>query len=262
MKGISISTCFDYEISFRRQVELIHNTGFTHISIGGQYNHSGILESKNYCEIDSIINDNNLSIDTIHGYALDKTDTFDVNKRLAEAASSLNIPVIVLHCSSFTINPNTFDKRKKDIISKIPLLEKLAETYNVNFAFENLLPGISTELAEFAVNNSDPKYFGFCYDSSHDQIDGPRPFDLLKRNVSRLKAVHISDRICEFVDHVTPNEGFIDFEKIAKIINQNNPSFPLLMEVATTHSSYKNTDEFLAITYRKALKLYDMINID
>lgn len=261
MNGISVSTCFNYEIGFKEQLELIHNAGFSHFSIGSNYNHSGILKKKNYDEIKILSEYYNLSIDTIHGYALDKADTVSVNKMLAEAASALNVPVIVLHCSSFAINPSSFDERKRDITNKLPIFENLSKAYNVAFAFENVLPGIATDLTEFAVNNSDQNYFGFCYDSSHDQIDGPRSFELLKRNVNRLKAVHISDRICAFVDHVTPKEGFIDFEQLTKIIRFANPSFPLLMEVMTEHSKYKKADEFLAVTYKEALKLYENINL-
>lgn len=260
MNGISISSCFDYSINLEKQLELIHNAGFSHFSIGSNYNHSGILKTENYSEIRKLADDNELFIDTIHGYAMDKPYTVSVNEKLAQAAKALNVPVIVLHCSSFAIDSSTFDERKKDIIDKLPIFEKISKKYGVTFAFENVLPGIATDLTEFALNNSNTDCFGFCYDSSHDQIDGPRPFDLLKRNISRLKAVHISDRICEFVDHVILGEGFIDFNEIAEIISSSNPSFPLLMEVMTEHSKYKETDEFLQAAYKEALKLYNKIN--
>lgn len=262
MNGISISTCFDYRIGFEDQLKLIHNAGFSHFSIGSNYNHSGILDSSNYNRIKKLSEENGLKIDTIHGYAMDKKDTVDINKKIAQAANALHVPVIVLHCSAFAFNADTIDDRKKDISEKLPIFENIAKEYNVNFAFENVLPGAATDLTEFAVHHSDPAYFGFCYDSSHDQIDGPRSFDLLKRNISRLKAVHISDRIREFVDHLTIGEGFINFEELAEIIRSENPSFPLLMEVITDHSKYKNTKEFLSAAYNGALKMYNKINED
>lgn len=260
MKGISVSSCFDYSIDFKNQLGLIHNAGFSHFSIGSNYSHSGILKPGNYEEIKTLVNDNELLIDTIHGYAMDKTDTIIINEKIAKAANFLSVPVIVVHCSSFAINHTTLDERKRDIVRKLPIFESIAKTYGVTFAFENVLPGVATDLTEFTVNNSNPAYFGFCYDSSHDQIDGPRSFDLLKRNLNRLEAVHISDRICEFVDHVTPGEGFIDFNQIAEIFGSANLSFPLLMEVNTEHSKYKRADEFLSATYKEALKLYNKIN--
>lgn len=260
MNGISISTCFDYEISFENQLRLIKKAGFSHISIGSDYNHSGILQSENWSGIKALAKGNHLLIDTIHGCALDKADTLEVNTKLAQAAQYLDVPVMVLHCSAFAIHPNSLDERKKDILSILPKLEQIAEAYNIVFAFENVLPGPATELTEFAVNNSSPEYFGFCYDSSHDQIDGPRSFDLLKRNISRLKAVHISDRIREFVDHVIPGEGFIDFDVLSGILQSANPQFPLLIEVMTEHSKYKEANRFLAAAYTEAQKLYDKIN--
>lgn len=260
MKGISVSTCFNYDIDFSNQLELIHKAGFSHISIGTDYSHSGILESDSVIRISEIISKNNLLIDTIHGCSLDNSNAVDVNKKLAEAAAELNVPVIVLHCSSFTFNPVSLEQRKKNILMTLPILEDIAKTYHVSFAFENVLPGVATDLTEFAVNNSNPEYFGFCYDSSHDQIDGPRSFDLLRRNINRLKAVHVSDRIREFADHVTPGEGFIDFDEIAKIIHMFNPEFPLLMEVSMEHSKYKKAEQFLSVTYNEAKKLYNTIN--
>lgn len=260
MKGISVSTCFNYDIDFCDQLELIHKAGFSHVSIGTNYSHSGILESDNVIRIREIVRENNLLIDIIHGCSMDNSDTVEVNKILAKASEKLNVPVIVVHCSSFTFNPDTFDQRKKDIITKLPIFEDFAKTYNVSFAFENVLPGVATDLTGFAVNNSNPEYFGFCYDSAHDQIDGPRSFDLLRRNISRLKAVHISDRIREFVDHVIPGEGFIDFDEIAKIIHMSNPDIPLLMEVSMEHSKFKNAKQFLSVTYNEAKKIYNTIN--
>lgn len=255
MNGISVSTCFDYSISFKNQLKLIHKAGFSHFSIGADYSHSGILERKNLEIIRTLAEEYRLSIDTIHGYAMDKQDTLDINRKLAKAAYYLEVPVIVLHCSAFTIDSTALDHRKRDVVSKIPAFEKIAKAYNITFAFENVMPGAATQLTEFAVNHSDPDYFGFCYDSSHHQIDGPHNFDLLKRNVNRLKAVHISDRIRGFVDHVIPGEGFINFKQMTEIIHSVNLEFPLLMEVTTEHSRYKNPEEFLIKAYKEAKKL-------
>lgn len=74
------------------------------------------------------------------------------------------------------------------------------------------------------------KHFGFWYDSSRDQIDDPRSFDLLKRLSHRLIAGHLSDRIIESVDHVTIGEGFIDFDSMIDLLNPLNMKFPLFMK--------------------------------
>ena len=61
----------------------------------------------------------------------------------------------------------------------------------------------------------------------------------------RLIAVHISDRIKEFMDHVVPGEGFIDFDAIAEVLQKVGYERPLLMEVEMTHSKYKDVEVFL-----------------
>jgi sugar phosphate isomerase/epimerase len=100
---------------------------------------------------------------------------------------------------------------------------------------------------------------GICYDSSHDQIDGPREFSFLEMNKSKVIKVHISDRIKEFVDHVIPGEGFIDFESIVRYLKQSAFELPLLLEVMMTHSKYKDTEIFLNEAYKKGVELYKRI---
>lgn len=62
----------------------------------------------------------------------------------------------------------------------------------------------------------DPALFGFCYDSAHVQIDGPRPFQLLDDLQDRVIAVHLSDRLRAFTDHVLPGEGFIAWDALLR----------------------------------------------
>jgi Sugar phosphate isomerases/epimerases len=253
--NISIATSFDYSIPIKEQFIMIARNCFNYVSIGGNYLHSGIINGKTL-EIKQIANDNNLNIDTVHGYNLDKPDAVLINAALAKAASLLESKVMVVHCSPFAFDPITLENRKKDIMSKIFDLTKIASDNNIIFALENVLPGVPTDLAVFILENSDPRYFSFCYDSAHDQIDGPRPFTLLDRVAKRVAAVHLSDRSEYEVDHQVPGEGFIDFKIISKRLQNERIIFPLLMEVMITHSKYKNPDIFLAETYKQATKIY------
>jgi sugar phosphate isomerase/epimerase len=189
---------------------------------------------------------NHLLVDTIHGYAMDCPDTLDVNRKVVEAAMSLQASVIVLHCSSFTFAPSSYNERKIDILRKLSSYEKMANDNGIKFALENVMPGVATDFMIDIIDHANPSYFGFCYDSSHDQIDGPRPFDLLEKLSDRLTAIHISDRIRENVDHVIPWEGFINFIKLCSIIKHIRIGFPFLLEVMMSHSKYQNAAEFLS----------------
>lgn len=255
MDFVSLSTSFDYNIPIALQIGMIKNNGFTHISFGGNYDHSGIIDNNKIINVIKLLDDNDLGVDTIHGYILDKPDSLEINKKIVNSSIILKVPIIVLHCSSFIIKNDTFEDRKKDIMKKIPVLKSWYEKYGVKFAFENLMPGITTDLTRFVLDVTDQNIFGFCYDSSHDQIDGPNSFDLLMDYKERLFTVHISDRIKEFVDHVIPGEGFIDFNSICKIIGESKYDSPLLMEVMMEHSKYKDKNVFLNKAYENAKEI-------
>lgn len=255
---ISIATSFDYSIPIMTQLKLIARYGFSHVSIGGNYSHSGI-QGGSVFGLAGAASDLGLRYDTVHGYNLDKPDALKVNAEVAKAASFLGAKVVVVHCSPFAFDPATLERRISVTLDKIRGLSEVADAAGVRFAFENVLPGVPTELAVFALENSDPNRFGFCYDSAHDQIDGPRGFTLLDRVAPRLIAVHISDRSGYEVDHQIPGEGFIDFMAITSRLRVVKPAFPLLMEVMATHSRYGGTGAFLAAAYREGAKLYKNI---
>lgn len=259
VRHISISTSFDYSIPIRQQIQMIKDAGFSHVSIGGKYEHSGILDDKSLPVLKQIITQNNLLVDSIHGYNLEKSDSIEINRKIVNAAAYLGAPVVVLHCSSFTFRSFRFREIKRNVDRKIPVIEHLAEEYGVKFAIENVLPGIATDLAESVIINVNPEFIGFCYDSSHDQIGGPHPFDLLERLKERVLSVHISDRIKEFEDHVLPGEGFIDFQSMCDILHNSPYRAPFLMEVMTANSQYKNPIDFLNRAYHDAAKLYDIV---
>lgn len=74
-----------------------------------------------------------------------------------------------------------------------------------------------------------------------------------------LFAVHLSDRIKEFVDHVIPSEGFVEWYDLCRMLKESNMSFPLLLEVMTTHSSEKEPEKFLKLAYEQGCMLYDKV---
>lgn len=255
-KGISISTCFDYNIPLEKQMQYVAEAGFTHISLGSNLEHSRLLEIGRTSEIKSALENNNLGIDTIHfSQALNTSDCLPKMEKTMLAANELNCPVIVAHCSSFMGKETLDESNIKLLKNSIAELEKLCLRYNTKVALENLCPGRATAVLEemLALANSD--YIGFCYDSSHDQIDGPRPMELLKKWKHRLIAVHISDRIKPFTDHVTIGEGFIDFNEMLGILKTVDIQFPLLLEVMKKYSFYKDTKEFLQKAYQGAMNI-------
>lgn len=257
---ISISSCFDYDIPLEEQMKYISKTGFTNISLGSNLKHSKIFEKGRIEQIKNSLAENNLSIDTIHfSQSLSADNWQPVMGKTMQIANELNCPVVVTHCTSFMGKEIQSDEDIEKLKSSVVDLTALCKKYNVKVALENLCPGKATDVMEQMLELVDENYIGFCYDSSHDQVDGPRSMSLLERWKHRLIAVHISDRIKPFTDHVTIGEGFIHFDEMVELLRTTNFDFPFLMEVMKTHSQYKDTEEFLEKTYAGAFDIISKI---
>lgn len=258
-RQISISTCFNYEIPIEEQLKLISAQGFNHISIGGNIEHSDIFNEIGKEKLKTLLENYSLEVDTVHGCRIDLQDSFEKLSLTAKVASELEAQTVVFHCSQFYIEKSDIDEKVKRALEVCEMLEKSAQKYNIKFALENLHPEAATDVVKIVLPKLNRKYFGLCYDSSHDQVDGPRPFDLLEVFKDRLFAIHISDRIKEFVDHVIPGEGFIDFDSICNILKGSDYNKPLLLELMTLHSKEKEPRRFLEQAYYSGVGLYDKI---
>ncbi len=258
-KQTSISTCFSYERSLEDLFPLISSAGFTHVSLGAKEPHSSYLSVSRRGDLLQLLHDANLRMDSIHGIRLDLPGALSSLTATAEAAAFLDVPVIVVHASSFDFDPSEFDERLEVVLNTCEALAPVAEDTGVRFALENVLPGPATELVRSALERLPSEHFGFCYDSSHDQIGGPKPFTLLDVLGTRLLALHLSDRIRDHVDHVVPGEGFIDWEKLCEEIRHSAYAGPVSLEVLMNFSGFKDQVEFLRQACRQAERLYPLV---
>jgi len=259
-RKISISTTFNYDTPLSEQLALISHAGFTHVSLGANESHSKYLDKTSRNEIKKLLNVHTLKIDTLHfPQPLDGFSGKDLLDCIVEAALDLSIPIIVCHGGPFEFGANELDDRFNKLLKMCKQLETLARKTEIIFALENVCPGPATKLVTEALQQLELQFFGFCYDSSHDQIDGPNSFELLDSYKDRLVTVHLSDRIKEFVDHVIPGQGFIDFNTICKILKTSKYKRPLLFEVMMEHAGIEDPQEFLNKTYEQACDIYDRI---
>lgn len=260
-RDISISTCFDYSIPIEEQISLIAEKGFNYVTLGSEINHSRLLERNERYKLKTLLKENSLRVDTIHGCSIDAPYSIEVLSLIAEAAFDLDVRTIVVHTSSsFYIDKYEIKEKLEKLLYVCERLILIADKYNVVFALENLHPDSATEVLRIALPKLDKRYFGFCYDSSHDQIDGPRPFTLLEEFKDRLMTIHLSDRVKDFVDHVIPGEGFIDFDSICRILKSIKYNRPILLELMMLHSKEKETNRFLELAYEAGCNLFDMIH--
>jgi sugar phosphate isomerase/epimerase len=258
MKQISISTCFNYKLPIERQLPLIAKAGFSHFSLGINLAHFDCRVAGNRERLRELMNDYSLLIDTIHGPQLDKASTADL-VAMAESAASLNAPVIVVHGGAFEFEQDELLPRLKRLKQTCKELDRISKDTGITFALENVSPGPATDLVRRVILETSYSGVGFCYDSSHDQIGGPRPFDLLSELGSRLVSVHLSDILGGFADHLIPGEGFIDWKGLCSILRQLEIRFPLLLEVETEYAAEKDSAMFLQTAFESASDLYNRI---
>ncbi len=258
-RDISISTTFDYSIPIEQQIQLIAKAGFNYISLGAKENHSKFMSRESRKDLKSLLNQFSMSIDTIHGCRADLPNSIDLLSLAAEAAVDLGSKIVVFHPTSFEIKENEINAKIENLFKVCDELKYISKHTSIIFALENIHPGSATDVLRKALPELDKTYFGFCYDSSHDQIDGPRPFDLLEQFKNRIVTVHISDRIKEFVDHVIPGEGFINWKSVCNILKEVKYNRPLLLEIMTSNSKEKEAKAFLELSYNSGCKLYDDI---
>jgi sugar phosphate isomerase/epimerase len=256
---ISIATCFDYSIPLHEQIPLIAEAGFTHLSLGHDEEHSGIHDAAKRKKLKTQLNRHNLKIDTVHGPPLNRPDSPERLEKTVTSALDLSVPVVVVHPVPFEIEESAIQDNQAVILRTLEEILPLLRETGIKLAVENVMPGPVTELTVRVIRQADPDYIGFCYDSAHDQIDGPRPFILLDLLKDRVIAVHLSDRVREFADHVPPGEGFIDWEGLTSALKKTVFTGPLLFEVMVEHSSVKEPEQFLKLAYERACWVHSMI---
>jgi len=255
VRPVSIATSFDYGIGLDVQVPLIAEAGFTHFSLGASEAHSDYLSPSGQAHIRTLAQQHGLGIDTIHGPRAEGSDSLGALSRSVQAAAALGVQVVVVHASPFDFPVAEFEERLSQVVGVCGAVAPGLAAAGVRLALENVLPGHATDLVERALEMLDVDWFGFCYDSSHDQIGGPRPVDLLARLRHRLIAVQLSDRMRDFVDHVIPGEGFIQWRDVCGELSLAGYDRPLLLEVSTTHSVVKEPSLFVRLAQQQGLQL-------
>lgn len=258
---VSISTAFSYDILLEDQMSLVAKAGFSHISLGMRPEHSGYLDPIRRQQLKDSLRLHSMKMDTIHhALTLDISDAISEVTGTIEAAADLGARCIVAHSSPFDCDSKGFDKRLQNLINTCNALLPVAQNNSIIIALENLRPGSATDLIRRALPELDSSTFGLCYDSSHDQMDGPRPFDLIDEFKGRLFTVHLSDCIKPFVDHVIPGEGFIDWSVMCDKLRSAHYTKPVFMEVMMQYSQFKEAKTFLHEAYKAGVYTWQLIH--
>jgi len=263
---IAIGTCFDYRIPIDQQFAQIAMTPFRSISLGGDPNHSGYLATQGRFRLSGLAEEHGIAIDSLHAPYRRQHDISysDSESRMASvcrialvmaAAVELGAKTVILHLQSLPVEAGIQDV--DSLLRSLEALVESAENMRIRLAAENL-PGeaanvfLCRALAEFKSDN-----FGFCYDSSHDQLGPGKPYEILEEFADRLFAVHLSDNDGLEDRHWIPFTGIVDWERVCYILHKARYAHPLLLEVE--NNGQIPTDEFLAKSAAAAIRLRTLI---
>ncbi len=257
---ISVATSFQYGISIEEQIPLVAEAGFSHISLGARPEHSGYLDTRRRADLKARLSDYGLAMDSIHARNLSEPEAAVQASATVTAAAELEVPCVVAHVGPFHCKTEGVQGRIESALSTCNALLPVAREAGLVLALENVMPGAATDMVRGVLHELDPDVFGLCYDSAHDQIDGPRPFNLIDEFPGRIFAIHLSDRIKAHVDHVIPGVGFIAWPEMCAKLRSAQYRRPVLMEVMMTHSRFQDPIVFLREAHKAAVETWDLIH--
>lgn len=159
-----------------------------------------------------------------------------------EGCKSSGAEKVVLHTNRNSLS----DVDYKNGYKSFEKIINFAEDIKIKVAVENTR---KFNYTEFILSEFNSEYLGFCYDSSHDFIDGESKGEILNKWKNRLFCVHLSDNDGTDDRHWLPKKGIVDFNSIVSTIKTTSCD-SLSMEVYPSEEEKKlPPTEFLKRAY-------------
>lgn len=261
---ISIGTTFNYTIPLRKQLPLIKNAGFTHVSIGARIEHSNYLENEGKKNIRTMVESHGLGVCSVHtpfgeGIDISSPDkavsgrTVELYRRCIDTAVYLSAGVVIFHPTAY-LRADHIDARKDAVVWNVTKLLDHTGKRCVRLAVENDSYVPANDVLSYLLDEISDPGFGFCYDSSHDNLV-KQPLALIDKYGRRLFATHISDNRGKEDDHMLPFEGSYDWDSFCRAFPCEAFGGIFLLEVEMRESAYKTPTEFLDEAFNRGEKL-------
>ena len=205
---------FGYRIPIPERVRIIRETGFetvlhwwddsfievegfTREEQAGLIRDAGLSIENAHLQYDQV---NNIWLDTNDGKAIFERYLSDI-----DGLAKYEIPVAVFHHSSGNTPPPISDIG----MYRFQKLVERGEKRGVRIAVENVR---NPHILNHILDEINSPMLGLCYDSGHDLIWSPRPYELLDKYSDRIFAVHLHDNMGHDDDHLAPGTGKINWD--------------------------------------------------
>jgi sugar phosphate isomerase/epimerase len=261
---ISIGTTFNYDIRLREQLAMVSRVGFRYVSLGARVDHSGYLTASGRKRINKYLANHGIGICSLHtpfGKHLDISSpdpvktrrTMDCYKRCIDAAQYLGARVVIFHPTAY-MQFEDLDARKETIVDNVSRLLDHARDTEVSLAIENEHFPPANVVLKFSLEKIPDRKYGFCYDTSHDNLTR-YPLMILKQYSHRLLTTHVSDNRGETDDHMLPYEGSFPWPGFCKIFSKIEFDGIFLLEVEMRESGFNSPSEFLQEAFTRGQRL-------
>ena len=235
-----------YELS-EKILRLIRAGGFENIELWGMSPHLSLDDSEKLKNISRIINDQGLTVRSMHApfyrtiwdafndkwLSLSDPDAGRRREALEMAVNAIKASeifghrVLVLHCGFMEKKRN---RDEKYLVGSIKKLIEISRDYGVRLALENgpeSYGGVSSALG--IIQEFDPESLGFCLDLGHANLEPEmNPAQAIKRIGLRLANLHVSDNYGKNDEHNPPGQGNIAWDKVGKSLGSfSNPELSM-----------------------------------
>jgi len=215
---------FGYILPFEERTKLIKYAGYDYVMLWWEDEYYPYTVSRT--ELNKILYYYDLKLDNVHlpfdninnlwsESSSERNYHVNIVKRWLNECKDSGAETVVIHAVQGDNNvfkySNGYDSFKKIITE--------AENIDIKVAVENTQ---MFHYNEFILKEIESPNAGFCYDSSHDFVNGGSMGEILDKWKNKLMAVHLSDNdgICD--RHWIPGKGHVNWEKIINIIERTN----------------------------------------
>lgn len=215
---------FGYILPFEERIKLIKQAGYDYVMLWWENEDYPYTLSRKEFKIkldyyDLKLDNVHLPFDNINNLwsesSIERNNHINVIKKWLNECKDSGTETVVMHNTqggNHIFNCSIGYDSFKSIIRE-------AEKIDINVAFENTQMYSYTE---FLLKEIESPNVGFCYDSSHDFVNGGSYGEILDKWKTRLIAVHLSDNDGECDRHWVPGKGHVNWNKIINIIEQTN----------------------------------------
>ena len=213
---LGVFTWFGYRIPIQERANLIRETGFetvllwwddSFVDVEGLtkeeqasiFRKAGLDIENAHLQFNAV---NDLWLDTQDGQTVFENYLLDIDG-LAEHG----INIAVIHLSNGLNAPPISDIG----MNRVRKLVERAEKKGVRIAVENVR---NTHILNHVLDSIESPMLGLCYDSGHDYIWSPVPYELLDKYKNRIFALHLHDNMGRTDDHLAPGKGKVNWNAV------------------------------------------------